>query len=416
MASNSNSAQSREIKELRERVEWLDEERRKLMRKLTELEQGIALKERDLSGRERRIKELEEQVGNLSSQLSRLPQVDAQLDKFKDEIVQMIEQYDQRRVQSETELDRLRRVEHETTAREIAEIRKELPTIGRLQHEMELRQSEESRLANLIGAQQGKISALDNRVESWEQALSFLEEKEKQDSRNIGQLEADLVQINKRWAPLQDRLDSISNKVTRFESELQTLLAAQEEIRETMKGWMEQIQVGEYERNQRLENWRRLLDEHTETMEKFSKEWITFSDQYKEAKMAVQTLSDWQDQLEQQQREASELLRVESHRMQSRWDNFLLENEKKWKSFELETEQRWATVNRHEKQIQEQVNALEETLAELEQEKDLIRRVQNAQSDAIKQLPRIWLEEVEKAISQNPNRRRQPALVPVREE
>jgi coenzyme F420-reducing hydrogenase delta subunit len=211
-------------------------------------------------------------------------------------------------------------------------------------------------------------------------------------------------------------MDSISNKVTKFESELQALLAAQEEIRETMKGWMEQIQVGEYERNQRLENWRRLLDEHTDTMEKFSKEWITFSDQYKEAKMAVQTLSDWQDQLEQQQREASELLRVESHRMQSRWDNFLLENEKKWKNFELETEQRWATVNRHEKQIQEQVNALEETLSELQQEKDLIRRVQTAQSDAIKQLPRIWLEEVEKAISQNPNRRRQPALVPVREE
>jgi hypothetical protein len=31
-------------------------------------------------------------------------------------------------------------------------------------------------------------------------------------------------------------------------------------------------------------------------------------------------------------------------------------------------------------------------------------------------LPLMWMEEVEKAIAQNPNRRRQPALVPVREE
>ena len=36
--------------------------------------------------------------------------------------------------------------------------------------------------------------------------------------------------------------------------------------------------------------WRLILDDHAKTIEQFSKEWITFSDQYKEAKMAVQTL------------------------------------------------------------------------------------------------------------------------------
>lgn len=62
------------------------------------------------------------------------------------------------------------------------------------------------------------------------------------------------------------------------------------------------------------------------------------------------------------------------------------------------------------------IDLIEEKISKLEQEKDLLWRVQTAQSDAFKQFPRIWLEEVEKAIQQNPNRRRQPALVPVREE
>ncbi len=43
-------------------------------------------------------------------------------------------------------------------------------------------------------------------------------------------------------------------------------------------------------------------------------------------------------------------------------------------------------------------------------------RVQTAQSEAIKKWPLTWLEEVEKALDQNPNRRRQPALVPIRED
>jgi hypothetical protein len=132
--------------------------------------------------------------------------------------------------------------------------------------------------------------------------------------------------------------------------------------------------------------------------------------------MAVQTLAPWQAQIEQQQRDASELLRVESHRSQSQWDNFILENDKRWKSYDMELEQRWSSLNRQLRQIGEQIILLEENLKKMDDDKDTLWRVQTAQADALKQLPRMWLEEVEKAINQDPNRRRQPALVPIREE
>jgi hypothetical protein len=59
---------------------------------------------------------------------------------------------------------------------------------------------------------------------------------------------------------------------------------------------------------------------------------------------------------------------------------------------------------------------LREVVDKLGGESDALWRVQAAQSDAMKKLPRIWLEEVEKAIAHNPDSRRQPALVPVRDE
>ena len=392
------------------------EERRKVGRKLTEIEQRVLLQEREIAPRDQRIQDLEAQISNLSSQLSRLPQIDVKLSQFKDDIVQMIEQYDQRRVQAQAEMEALRRVEHESNVREIADVRKELPAIPRLQRDMEMRQAEETRLANLIGQQQNKITAVANRVDTWENSHTFLEEKEKQNTRNISEAQAKLVEINKRWSPIHDRLDVLTSNVSKLDINIRNVSEAQQEIRDSTKGWMEQIQIGEYERNQRLESWRQVLEENAKTIEQFSKDWIMFSDQYKEAKMAVQTLAPWQAQIEQQQRDLAELLRVEHSRLQSHMENFLLENDKKWRSFEVEIEQRWAGLNRQSRQILEQITLLEEELKVIEQDKETLWRVQTAQSDALKQWPRLWLEEVEKAVSRNPSRRRQPALVPVREE
>ena len=405
-----------EFSELVKRVEWLDEERRKSTRKLAELEQRIQLQEREISGREQRIQDLERQLAATTAQLSRIPQVDVQLEQFKDDMVEMIEQYDQRRLNAEEELDRLRRIEHESVTREIIDIRKELPAINRLQHEMELRKSEEARLSNLIGTQTNRLSALNNQVESWPRDIAFLDEKEKQNSRNIAEMQNTLLDINRRWEPLNDRIEITAQNTLKFQGRFKEITDAQEVLRDMVREWAQQMQMGEHERNKRLEAWRYAIEEQSQTIERFKREWITFSDQYKEAKMAVQTMAPWQSQIEQQQREASELLRVETHRMQSRWDSFGQEVERRLKNFDLENEQRWATVNRHERELREQINLVEGALKQVSDEKDNLWRVQTAQADAIKKFPRLWLEEVEKALAQDPNRRRQPALVPVPDE
>jgi chromosome segregation ATPase len=413
MAANNYDA---EIKELQNRMEWLDNERRKANRKVAELEQKFELQRREIKDRDDRIKALEEQLSTATARLSRISQIDTKLDQFRDEMVAMIEQYDQRRLKAEEELDRLRRVEHENTARELADIRKELPAIPRLQQEMEERKAEEGRLANLIGVEKSKLSLLSNQVEEWERALAFLEEKEKQNSRNISDIQTSLMEINKRWAPINERMDQLNSNMMRLESMITPLTGLEDDLKERLHQWTEQIQMGEHERNKQIENWRYVLEEHADTLERFSQEWIAYSDQYKEAKMAVQTISDWQEQIEKQQRETAELLRIETHRLQSRWDNFQQELNKQLKHYEIEAEQRWHTVDRQTRQTQEQFADIEEALAQIQQDKDLIWRIQSAQADAMKKIPRIWLEEIEKARKQDPNRRRQPALVPVREE
>ena len=80
------------------------------------------------------------------------------------------------------------------TVRELVQqhFAEELPAIGRIEQELPLRQAEEARLANLIGVQQNTITQLSTQVENVDRSLTFLSEKEKQDSRNIGEIQASI--------------------------------------------------------------------------------------------------------------------------------------------------------------------------------------------------------------------------------
>lgn len=411
-----SNVMDQEVNELRKRLDWLDEERRKSVRKLAELEQRSVLQERELVARDRRIQDLEKQLSQVNAQLSRIPMVDTQLSQFRDDIVKMIEQYDKRRIEAERELDRLRRVEHEATNREIADIRKELPAIGRIEQELPLRQAEEARLANLIGVQLNTITQIGSQVDNVERALTFIEEKEKQDNRNIGEIQAVLLEINKRWEPISNRLEILGQNLSKVQTAAQTTSEAQVLLRKSISDWTEQVQIGEHERNQRLASWQRTMDEHESTLARFNQDWVKFNNQYNESRTAVETMRSLQTHLEQQQREANELVRVESKRMESRWEQFVSEDSRKWKNFEADSLQRLSINDRREREFREQLVELEVELERLNGELIQLVRVQTAQSEAIKKWPVTWLEEVEKALDQNPNRRRQPALVPIREE
>ena len=421
MSNNANSKPAsstleQEVGELRKRLEWLDDERRKSSRKLAEIEQRATLAERELASRDRRIQDLEKQIGQVNSQLSRIPMVDTQLSQFKDDIVKMIEQYDKRRIEAERELDRLRRVEHEATARELADIRKELPAIGRIEQVLPLRAAEEARLANLIGVQQNAMTQVVSQVENVERSLAFVEEKEKQDSRAIGEMQGQLLEISKRWEPIYNRLEILGQNLSKVQAAAQTTSEAQMLLRKSISDWTEQVQIGEHERNQRLAGWQRSMDEHQESLQRFTQDWVKFNNQYNESRTAIETLRALQIHLENQQREANELVRVETKRMEGRWEQFVLEDSRKWKNFESDALQRLSINDRRERELRDQLQTFEGELERLEQELTILMRVTTAQSEAIKKWPVLWLEEVEKALDQNPNRRRQPALVPIREE
>jgi len=375
----------------------------------TELVQTLS----QLDGRQTELVQTLSQVDDRTmAALERLPQVDAQLATYE----------------QQSEALRAQMTQLEESIAKVGNIREVMPLFTRLQNELELRQAEEVRLANLISAQEGRFAPLNNALTELRDGnvalLSRLSDAERlvEELRRSGQEFNDhwkpvLTEIGRRVGPLGERLTVLNNNILKAEASLQTLAGDQTEMRDMLTNLAADQQRGQIETGRQIEAWQTTIDEHKDTIERFTQQWITLSNQYKEARMAVQNFAHWQKQLEQQKREAAELLRVESNRMQGRWEGFLVEVQEKlknfelelgqkWQTFELENEQKWVSARRSEQLWREELGAVDELIQKLQQDnRNLIWRVQAAQADAIKKWPRLLMEEVEKAVELNPSRR-----------
>ncbi len=405
-----------QLEQLRNRLDWMDEERLKNGRRMVQLEQRLTAWERELENREKHIKDVESKLTKMTLQLGRVSNLDSQLELFKDELVKMIEQYDQRRIEGYQELDKLRRIEHEVQQRDIADIRKELTPISRIENELKIRESEDERIGKMTSILQNQIPPIKNEIETWKQDLKFVEESERTNASTIAEIQTSIHEHVKKLESIEARLDITNHSLSKIQVTTQEVDDGISEVQHQINQWSNQVLVGEQQRNKRITEWESVIEDILASMEKYADEWVKYSNQYKEAKTTLEAIAEWQQRVEKQQREAAELARIEANQMRSRWDKFAKENDKRWTNYVVEQEQLWSGSNRREKQVQERLLELAELIEGIKQDKETLWRVQTAQGEAMKKWPRIWLEEVEKAKTLNPNSRRQPDLVSVREE
>jgi chromosome segregation ATPase len=399
--------------EITQRFAWMDEERRKVSRKLVEMEQRLELQSREIATRDQRIHSLEQELVTLKAKMAGTEQFDHKLSQMRKEFATQLDELGRRQGELQHESERVRQIENSNLTRELAAVRKELPAIPRLQADIEQRKVEEVRLSQALAAIQNRFMPLDNRIDAAVNQTTYLAETSRQTARQVADIQPQLLEITKRIDGWEARIESLSMTTMRYDAAIQTVERQQTELERQTKTWTEQARISEYNRNQQVGSWQDTFDAYKQEMAQFHKAWSKVDDQHKEVRAQLQTLTEWRRQIELQQRESAEIARVDIQRLQSRWSDFTAESDKFRKTVEVEVDQRIAGSERRQQQLALQITALDEQLEKLRREKDALARVQKGQTDAIRRLPNIWAEEVDKALEADPERRRPPTKSPV---
>jgi chromosome segregation ATPase len=341
-------------------LNWLDEERRQDKAELARLQEQVRSQAAEIAEQAKRAQELEGKLAGTQVHLNKIEKFDDFLRQFKDEIVLLVEKHDQQRRQAEKEARHLRQMDRESQSRALAEIKKEMPKLNRLEQELQLRRAEDKRLGEAVLNIQQELGDVAKASEDRTKSMAYLETQREQDAKRIAELQEETSQLLTRNDAQTRKLELLEDSVRRLESQAAEWQGFQSALKQEQMRLVETQQLNEQQHQRQMDGWAEELNEYRQRMEEYTARMQRFSELYEENKKALEALERFEQRLKQTQSELMELQRFAEQRQKEHLEERQMENEKRWRKETLLWERQWREQARRDEELEELLKRVEE--------------------------------------------------------
>jgi hypothetical protein len=367
-----------DLTQLSQMVTWLDEEHRHDRDELAKLEQRLQSMALENQQQARRIQELEGRLASTSAQLTRFTQLDQAMQQLKNEVGVMLDKHAEARLQAERETERIRTSDRDAFSRNLAEIRKDLLRLPRVEEELGTRQAEDQRLGDMLLALRQGVNNLSKDFDERTRTLPYMAEQRAQDNKRIAQIQGENVELLKRSDALASKGSMVEERLQRLEMEQQRLQSMPEQVRRDQQAFFEAQKLADTERARLLAEWSEEFAHQRELMEKQGARQRDFESRYEAAGRALKALEEFQGTLARDQKQVAELQRLAEERQRKELAGWQADNEQHWKKELL----RWDyTIQEQQKTNQKMADRfvpLEKSAALLQREVEALWRLNEA--------------------------------------
>lgn len=389
-----------DLAQLAQMVNWLDEEHRRDRAEIARLQQLVEKQSAELVEQTRRIQDLEGRLANTQAQLTRFTQLEQQIQNLKNEISALVERETEARANAVREIERARLSDREALTRQIAEVRRELPRISRLEEDLDTRREEDARLAEMVAQVRNQLALLSKELEERTRQIPFLAEQRASDTKRIAQLQQETVELFKRTEALQGRFNVVEESIRRTATEVDKWRPVFSEIREEQQAFMERIRVEMTDRLQVLARWEEMIQEQQGIVRRAHEQIQNFAQQVEQARRAAQTVQEFQAAIRRDQAQVQELQRLAEERMRREMEEFREEYEKLRRKAELQQQHLWQEQHKFNREVQEFFPPI---YHDLQVHEELIRQLWNLQeSYGTRYLAaaQAWLDGLQEALTE----------------
>jgi len=331
---------------------WLDEERRQDKVELARLQEQVRNQSAEIAEQAKRIQELEGKLAGTQVQLSKIERLDDFLQQFKDEIVLLVEKYDQQRRQAEKEARHLRQMDRENQSTALAEIKKGLQKLNRLEQELQIRQAEDKRLGEAVLNIQQELADVAKASEDRTRSMAYLGAQREQDTRRLAELQEETSQLLTRSEAQARKLELLEDSARRLESQAAEWQPFQSALKQEQMRLMETQQLNEQQRQRQMDGWAEELNEYRMKIEEYTSRMQRFAELYEENKKALEVLEKFEQRLKWTQSELMELQRLAEQRQKEHLEEWRMENEKRWRKETLSWERQWREQARRDEALE----------------------------------------------------------------
>jgi hypothetical protein len=376
--------------DLKNRVGWLDDERRKDKALLAKLEERLTGMADTVQSQAKQLQDIGAQLAKLNARVQ--PQkLDEMLAKHREETARALDAMDKRRLQLEDEAGKTRALEKNRNEKSIAEFRKQIDALGDLRESAEARKSEQGRQAVLLQEMRKTLEAIQKRDEERTRIIAAAEEGRRQDIRRMADMQGEQQAIREKSGETGARLEAIESSTHRLDGRLAELTALELERRNAMAIWQEQQTATVAERERIWKDWEKRSADSIGRMEEFLKQADAFHELQRSMHQAIEEYHDITERFEQKMKELAEIQRIQEDRLRQDWNTFLADDQKRWTAQNLTWEDEWRERDRKFTKAADKLGKVEEQLEELTDSLRTAREGDRARLETLANTIREWL-------------------------
>ncbi|MGD8397511.1 MAG: hypothetical protein PVG11_01505, partial [Anaerolineae bacterium] len=303
-----------DLGQLTQMTTWLDEEHRRDKAEMIRLQQKVERQEAELEDQARVIKDLEGRQVTMQSQLLQFKQLASAIEQLKGEVVQMIDQADERRQQEERESERVRSIERDNVSRALNEIRRELQRLPRMQEEIDLRKAEQKRVSEIVLNVQQNVNSLTKEVDNKLRGFPFLEEGRQQDAKRIAQLQQESLEALKRLEQIGSRVQMLEDTLQRQERDTGELKELVGQLRSGQREFIEKQLLEAEHLKRQVAEWGEEMEVQVKRVDDFAVRMQEFRETFREDREVVENIERFQETIRREQTQVTELQRLVEER------------------------------------------------------------------------------------------------------
>jgi chromosome segregation ATPase len=391
-----------DLTQLSQMVSWLDEEHRRDREELARLDQRLQSMAIEKQEQSRRIQDLESRLASTQAQLTRFTQIEQALQQLKGEVVVLLDKQTEARLNSERDAERARVTDRDALGRGIAEVRKELTRIARIEEDLVTRQAEDQRLGEMVLALRLALNNVTKDLDERTRSLPYVVEQRSQDNKRIAQIQGENTELLKRTEALAARIPMLEERLQRLDKELQRLQPIPDQLTQEQKKFIEAQKLIDVERNRQMGIWEQTIDEQKTAIERQTVVLREFEARYEQAGRSLKGIEEFQAQVVREQKQIAELQRLAEERQRKELADWQAENEQRWKKEGL----RWDYVMQEQQKVNqklaERFGPIEKQLTVLHREIEALWRLHEALGSQQSQSSQRLLDAIGAALGARP--------------
>lgn len=391
-----------DLTQLSQMVAWLDEEHRRDREEIARLDQrmqGMAIEKQEQS---RRIQDLESRLASTHAQLTRFTQLEQALQQLKSEVIVLLDKQVEARLTAEREAERARVSDRDGLGRGIAEVRKELSRLTRVEEDLVTRQAEDQRLGEMLLAQRVSVNNVTKDLDERTRSLPYMVEQRAQDNKRIAQIQAENTELLKRTDATAARSTVLEERLQRLEKDLKRIQPIPEQLQQDQKSFIETQKLAGVERDRQMGIWEQEFAEQKTLIEKQVVKLREFEARYEQAARALKGIEEFQTLVVRDQKQVAELQRLAEERQRKELTDWQGENEQRWKKESL----RWDYLIQEQQKVNQKLSErfppVERQLALILREIEALWRLQEALGTSQIQSSQRTLDTIGAAVGARP--------------